>query len=210
MKKQPVQWLMYRLIHLAAILPLVILIIDFATGNLTINPIQEATQRTGRYAIWLLIASLACTPLNTILNIPWIIKLRKSLGLYAFGYAFLHAFIYIVVDYGLDVAQLVRNIVEKRFLLAGVPGFFILAILAATSFRSIQRKMGKAWKYFHRLVYLAAILTVVHFAWAAKGNLAFLQGNILQPAILAGLLVVFFILRLPLVRRWIAARRSHS
>ncbi|MBE2272276.1 MAG: hypothetical protein IAE80_28835, partial [Anaerolinea sp.] len=47
-------------VHLAAWIPLIVLIVDALNDNLTVNPIQAATQRTGQWAIILLILSLAC------------------------------------------------------------------------------------------------------------------------------------------------------
>ena len=46
---------------------LVILIYKFFTHDLSADPVQYLERRTGHHAIALLILSLACTPLNTIL-----------------------------------------------------------------------------------------------------------------------------------------------
>ena len=54
------------LMHLAALLPLAWLLFDAVRGHLTANPIQAIEQRTGRYALYLLIASLACTPIRIV------------------------------------------------------------------------------------------------------------------------------------------------
>ena len=70
-----------RAVHLAAWAPLIVLIVDALNDNLTFNPIQAATQRTGQAAIILLILSLACTPVSTYLGWKDAIKLRRALGL---------------------------------------------------------------------------------------------------------------------------------
>src|SRR5512145_3040720 len=92
--------------HLAALIPLVVLLSDYLTDNLTVNWIQAATQRTGKIAITLLLASLAVTPLHTLSGYNPLLKLRRPLGLYAFFYAVLHFLMYSVVDYGLNLALL--------------------------------------------------------------------------------------------------------
>ena len=52
--------------NLVAILPLVWLAWDTWQGNLTVNPIDDFTDRTGSGAIRLLLASLAVTPVQTV------------------------------------------------------------------------------------------------------------------------------------------------
>lgn len=71
-------------VHILCWLPLVILVAAYLTDNLTINPIQAATQRSGDIAIIILLASLAMTPLHILFNLPQLLKLRRPLGLYAF------------------------------------------------------------------------------------------------------------------------------
>ena len=60
------------------------LVFDALTGNLTVNPIQAATQRTGKTALIFLLLSLACTPLNSLFGWKQALKVRRTLGLYAF------------------------------------------------------------------------------------------------------------------------------
>ena len=85
-------------IHLYAWSALVFIALDFLTGHVSVNPIQELEQRTGRHAITLLVLSLACTPLNTLFKWPELIKRRRALGLYAFMYAAIHVEIFIDLD----------------------------------------------------------------------------------------------------------------
>jgi len=78
------------LVHVGSLVPLAMLLRDYATDSLTANPIQDVQLRTGSYALELLVLSLACTPVSRILHRPWIQRLRRPLGLYAFLYATLH------------------------------------------------------------------------------------------------------------------------
>ena len=68
------------LVHLAALTPLAWLIFDAARGNLGANPIQAVEQRTGKYALILLAASLACTPLNTVTGWRPVLRWRAAVG----------------------------------------------------------------------------------------------------------------------------------
>jgi len=70
-----------------------------------------------------------------------------------------------------------------------------------------KRRLGKNWKRLHRLVYVAVLLVVLHLAWARKGNLTYLSGDIALPLAFGVAAVILLILRLPAVRRWISACR---
>jgi sulfoxide reductase heme-binding subunit YedZ len=180
---------------------------DYFSGNLTVNPIQAAQQRTGRYAIYLLVLSLACTPLNTIFGFRQALTARRTLGLYAFAFALVHFFLFIAVDYGFDLGLILTDVGTKRYILAGAFTLLLLSPLAFTSFRYWMRRLGKRWKLIHRLVYLAGISAVLHFAWARKGDLAALQGDVLAPALLGLVVLVLLFVRLPGVRKKIVSLR---
>ena len=174
---------------------------DAWTGNLTVNPIQAAEQRTGKYALILLVLSLACTPLNTLFGFRQAITVRRTLGLYAFLFAAAHFTIFIGIDYGLNLEFLVADLSDKLYIFVGLTALVMLTLLAATSFKWWMKRLGKRWKSLHRLVYLAAPLVVLHYAWARKGDIFRLQGDILQP-LAFGLVVVFLLLaRLPVLRK---------
>jgi sulfoxide reductase heme-binding subunit YedZ len=193
------------LVHLGAWLPLMRLVFDFFSGGLTVNPIQEMEQRTGRAAITLLLLSLACTPLNTFFGWREAIKRRRALGLYAFFYATLHMLIFVDLDYGLAWSLLVQTIFEKPFILVGATAFLLLLPLAITSFDVWKMRLGKSWKRLHRLVYLIAPLAVLHYAWSKKGNLFALQGDILKPLLYGFIVGILLLARLPGVRRRLAS-----
>ncbi len=189
-------------VYLLAIFPAVWLIWDGFNGNLTINPIQALTQRTGKYALVFLLLALSCTPINTVFGVRGVLKVRRPLGLTAFVYAFAHFFLFIGVDYAFNPHLLREAILEKPYALVGLSAFLILLVLAITSFRLWMKNLGKLWKKIHRLVYVAGILVVIHYFWVVKGSLLRLSGDILLPLISMGILLCFFVLRLPPVRKW--------
>jgi len=197
-------------VHLAAWVPLIVLIIDALNDNLTVNPIQAATQRTGDTAIILLALSLACTPISTYLGWKDAVKLRRALGLYAFMYAAIHFVLFMIVDFGLQLDLIAREFIEKRYLWVGLPAFIILLALAATSFRWAMRRMGKNWKRLHRFIYLGAILVVLHLAFVIKGDFFTLSGDVWKPLLAAITIGMLLIVRLPWLRRRRLGLRSAS
>jgi len=191
------------IVHVAAWLPVLWLIVDYLNGSLTANPIQAATQRTGRFALIFLLLTLACTPLSVMFRYRGISGLRRTLGLYSFFFAALHLLIYVGLDYGFAWRLIWQSLSEKRFIIAGMSAFVILLLLALTSFRWWMRALGKNWKRLHRLVYPAALLVVLHYAWAKKGDIFRLQGDVLLPGLAALIVLLLFAARLPVLRRWI-------
>ncbi len=198
--RNPRAKLIQTIVHTCAWAPLVWLIWAVSTNNLTVNPIQAATQWTGRFALILLLASLACTPANTIFGIRQAIKHRRTIGLYAFLYAAIHLSIFIGLDYGFDWNQIIETIFEKRFTFVGAVAILILMTLAITSFNWWKKRLAKNWKRLHRLVYIAALLVILHFAWARKGDIFRFSGDIYAPLLAGLILMILLILRIPTVR----------
>lgn len=195
-------------LHLAALVPFAWLLIDAANGNLSVNPIQEASRRTGLYALVMLLLSLAVTPLNTLTGYGPLVKMRRPLGLYAFFYAAVHLTIFIAIDYGFEWRFILPEISEKRYIIVGLSAFTILLALALTSFQWAMKKMGKNWKRLHRLVYLAAPLVILHFAWAVKGDLALLSGEVVRPVLYGLVALTLLATRLSPVRSRLAQFRQ--
>jgi methionine sulfoxide reductase heme-binding subunit len=182
------------IIHIGCWVPLAVLIWDFLHNHLTANPIQEATFRTGKTALVLLLLSLACTPANTLFGLKRVLPLRRPLGMYAFFYVCVHLVIFAVVDYGLDWELIKQAIVEKRYVLVGFSAFLLLVPLAITSTKGWQRRLGARWKKLHRLVYLAAPLVIVHFVWLVKADIR-------EPLLFGAGLAALLLLRATPIRR---------
>jgi sulfoxide reductase heme-binding subunit YedZ len=189
------------LVHVAALIPLAWLIFDAATGGLSVNPIQDIEQRTGKYALVLLVLSLSCTPVNILTGWAPVLRWRRPLGLYAFGYAALHFLAFLGLDYAFNLRFIWADVANKRFIFVGLAALLILIPLALTSTRGWQKRLGKMWRALHRWVYLAGGLVVVHYVWAVKSDIR--EPLLWGAAIGAGLLV-----RTPPVRRWILAQRA--
>jgi methionine sulfoxide reductase heme-binding subunit len=195
--------LLQAAVHVGALIPLALLVWDGLHADLTVNPIQAITARTGMTALVLLILSLACTPANTIFGFREALRWRRPLGMYAFLYVSLHFLTFAVLDYGLDLSLLRQALFEKRYALVGLAAGLLLAPLAITATRGWMRRLGKNWKRLHRLVYLAAVLAVLHWALLVKSDT--------RPALLYGaILALLLLVRTRPVKRVIARLRQRA
>jgi sulfoxide reductase heme-binding subunit YedZ len=188
-------------IHIYAWSALALLIFDFATGNLSPNPIQDLEQRTGRHAITLLVLSLLCTPLNTLFKWSEPLKRRRALGLYAFMYAVIHVIIFVDLDFGLAWSTVVTELITKNYLVVGAIAFILLIPLAITSFDIWKKRLGKKWKRLHQVVYWIAPIVTLHYLWSKKGDALSLQGDIVRPLIYGLVVAIFLIMRIPPIRK---------
>jgi methionine sulfoxide reductase heme-binding subunit len=152
-----------------ALTPLALLLRGYWTDDLTVNPIEYVTRELGETALQLLLASLAVTPLRILFGIAWPITLRRLLGLFAFFYVCLHFAVWIVLDHFFDWRTMAEDVVKRQWITVGVLALLLLTPLAATSTTGmIKRLGGTAWRRLHRLVYVAAVLGVLHYIWLAK------------------------------------------
>jgi sulfoxide reductase heme-binding subunit YedZ len=190
------QWL----IHIGSLIPFLFLIIDGLTNNLTVNPIQEITQRTGHTALLWLIFSLSCTPLTIVFGIKAFNKVRRPLGLYAAFYATLHFLTFVMLDYWFDFQLIFRAVIEKPFIILGSIAFLILLTLTVTSTSRSMKTLGQTWKKLHRLVYAAGILLLIHYLLALKTVS-------LQWIVYAVLLAMLLLSRVSLLRAWFGKRQ---
>ncbi len=142
---------------------------DIVKGLIYPNyPHGQMMYLSGVYSVYLLVATLAITPMaNTLKHLSWgrpigrwILKQRRYFGLGCFYYAGLHMLHY--VD---DIHNLKRVIYEAGFLpyAIGWGAFFVFLILALTSNNLSLRLLGKRWKLLHRMAYLGAMLTFWHW-----------------------------------------------
>lgn len=169
------------------------------SDRLGANPVETITHTTGEWALRLLLASLAVTPLRRIFAWRQLAPYRRTLGLLAFFYACLHFATYLILDLALEPAALFEDVLERPFVSAGFAAFVLLVPLAATSTRGMTRRLGRRWKPLHRLVYGAGVCAVVHFLWLVKADLR-------EPLIYASLVGLLLALRLGWwlrgTRRW--------
>ena len=155
----------------AALVPAAALAYNFYTQDLTANPGDYITDQTGTWALTLLVISLTVTPLRRLTKWNELIKLRRMLGLFSFFYATLHMLTWVVFIHFFDWSFMVEDVVKRPFITTGMATFLILFVLALTSNRFAVRKLGRRWQKLHRLVYVAALVAVIHFWWGVKADI---------------------------------------
>ena len=181
------------LVFVAALIPVAGMLWQLQTGNLGADPVNTLTHETGEWTIYLLLVSLAITPVRRLApKLAWLVRFRRMIGLYAFFYATLHLMTYVFLFSGFDLSgaieslrqhdfaairgqwaavwpTMVEDVEKRRFIQVGLLSYVMLLALALSSPQWVIRKMGgKPWQTLHRLVYFAAILGVIHYWWLVK------------------------------------------
>ncbi len=205
--------LLKPLVFASALLPWLYMVQRFRTENLGADPVQWLTHFTGNWALYLLLISLAVTPVRRLSpQLAWLVRFRRMLGLFAFFYATLHLAIYLLLFSGFDLPGAMTSLAhhdvsavrqqwatvwptiaddlkKRRFIQVGLVSYVILLALAATSPQRVLRAMGgKPWQTLHRMVYVAAVLSIIHYWWLVK------KGNY-EPWKDTGLLAVLLLAR---------------
>ncbi|MCG2634503.1 MAG: sulfoxide reductase heme-binding subunit YedZ [Gammaproteobacteria bacterium] len=159
------------LLLMVALMPLGILIWSLFAGQLGANPLETLTHETGEWALRLLLATLAVTPLARLFLWTGLYRYRRMLGLLAFSYGVLHLLCYLWFDQGWLLVEIGRDLLKRPFILLGMSAFVLLLPLAATSTDRIRRWLGaRRWRRLHRLIYPAALLAAVHFLLLVKAD----------------------------------------
>lgn len=186
-------------------IPLFKLIADGVLDQLGANPIEKITRTTGYWTLTLLLVTLAVTPLRRFFGWSWPGRFRRMLGLFAFFYGCLHFLTYLVLDQFFDWAGIVKDIAKRPYITVGFTALLLLVPLAVTSTDGMIRRLGgKRWRVLHRLVYLIAILGVVHFWWLVKKDIS-------RPAIDAAILALLLGFRMmDAVRKQVSGARSEE
>jgi methionine sulfoxide reductase heme-binding subunit len=155
----------------ACCLPLAKLAYDAFSGGLGANPVEAGLNRLGFWTLTLVAAALAPTPLHDLFGLKWPQRVRRMLGLFAFAYASMHLLWYTGVDKFFDVPEIAADVTKRRFQAIGFAAWLLLVPLAVTSTDRMVKRLGfKRWKRLHRLVYVAALLGVLHFVWRVKAD----------------------------------------
>lgn len=203
-------------VFLACLGPLGVLTWKAFQQLLGANPVDVITRTTGSWTLIFLLLSLAVTPVRRLLGLPWLIRFRRMLGLYAFFYASLHLMTYVWLDKFFDFQAMLHDIAKRKFITIGLTAITLLVPLAVTSTSGwIRRLGGKRWQKLHRLVYFAAGCGVIHFLWLVKADRRrpIIYGTVLA-ALLLFRLATWLIARvrsrqpIPLVNSWFGSRTA--
>jgi len=121
------------------------------------------------------------------------VRVRKYLGIVFFLLALSNGAMF-AIEAGVGAA------LSAPFLVAGTIALLLSAPLFLTSSRWSQRMLGmKRWQLLHRATYLIAVALVVHVALIPE-----------EFGLSVGLIVLGFVLRIPPIRRRLAARAARK
>jgi sulfoxide reductase heme-binding subunit YedZ len=151
-------------------------------GRFNVNPFNAIVRSTGFWSLRFLCLTLAVTPLRWLTGWHPVVRFRRMFGLFAFFYAAVHVVAYYVFDRLAGLGAPDRTgplmtatlalwaaaveVVQRPFFAIGFVAFVLMVPLAATSTIGMMRRIGgRRWQLLHRLVYPAAIASVVHTYW---------------------------------------------
>ncbi|UWQ95549.1 protein-methionine-sulfoxide reductase heme-binding subunit MsrQ [Rhodobacteraceae bacterium M385] len=138
------------------------------TGGLGVEPIEALEHAYGEFALKLLLAGLAVTPLRKLFGVN-LIGWRRAIGVLGFFFVLAHFLVWAVLDVQ-RLSAIWADIIERPYVTIGMAGFLALIPLAITSNNYMVRKLGPIrWRKLHKLAYPAAVLGAVHYVWLAKG-----------------------------------------
>ena len=199
-ENQITRWLLKPAVFVAAVVPAAILMyLTWAayngsqsawpalTGNLSANPLEDITHRTGDWALRFLCLTLAVTPLRRLTRWNGAIRFRRLLGLFAFFYAILHFLTWAILDRYMSLnfpdgvmswgavrtfaASVVDDIYKRTFITIGFAVFVAMWPLALTSTAGMIRRLGgRRWQRLHRAIYFAAMAAPVHYFLSVKAD----------------------------------------
>ncbi|MBN8888110.1 MAG: sulfoxide reductase heme-binding subunit YedZ [Rudaea sp.] len=191
------------LLFLLCLVPLVLLGSDTLRNALGPDPVAQLEHATGLWALRLLLATLAVTPLRRLTGWHKLVRYRRMLGLFAFFYASVHLAVYLFVDLGGYWADIFAQIAKKPYVTVGFLAWLLLIPLAFTSTQKMMRRLGRRWQTLHRLVYATALLACLHFLWLVKADKR-------EPLIYFAAFAVLMLWRLPWAQRLSSTGRRPS
>lgn len=170
------------LVFAASLVPAGLLLWSALTGQFNVNPFNAIVRSTGFWSLRFLCLTLAVTPFRWLTGWHPVIRFRRMFGLFAFFYAAVHVLAYYLFDRlaglgapdptgpmttaALALWAAAVEVVQRPFFAIGFVGFVLMVPLAATSTVGMMRRVGgRRWQLVHRLVYPAAIASVVHTYW---------------------------------------------
>lgn len=190
--------LLKRTVFLLALVPFFLLLIRVQQNNLGPDPAQELSIETGEWALRFLLITLALTPLAQLTREIRFVRQRRMLGLFALFYASVHFLSWMAFILGFRWMAIAEELLERPYITIGFAAYLIILALGVTSPRAMVRRLGKNWKRLHKLIYLAAVLALIHLLWILRTDI---QEVVLYGGILAVLLGYRIFRKLGLIKR---------
>ena len=180
-------------VFLACLAPAVLLLagaFGLAGADLGPDPVAKLLHSCGKTALNLLLLTLLVTPVRRLTGWTQLLRLRRMLGLFAFGYALLHFAVYLWLDQQFNWPAILKDIGKRPYITIGFTALLMLVPLALTSTNRMMRRLGRRWQQLHRLVYAIAILGVWHYWWQVKRDIRLPLLYALMLAVLLGFRLV--------------------
>ncbi len=152
-------------------LPFAWLVYAVFENSLGPDPAEAVMRETGEWALRILALTLLVTPLRRLTGWPWVMKLRRMFGLYAFFYSCVHLLAFLQFFVGWSLPPLLQELVERPYITMGFAAWCLMLPLAVTSTRGMQRRLGRNWRRLHRSIYPAAVLACLHLLWQARSDI---------------------------------------
>ena len=176
-----------QIIFLTCLWPLFSIGYTIYIDSLGANPIEYIEKHFGLWALIFLCLTLSLTPLKEITHIGKLILYRRMFGLFVFFYTSVHLLMYLGLDYQFAWSDIKDDIVKHKYVLVGFLAWLLLIPLAVTSSNKMIKRLKRRWKSLHQLIYVVAILAVLHFVWLVKKDMT---EPIIYGSVLGGLLLI--------------------
>lgn len=136
------------------------------------RPLNELIHRTGFWALVFLGVAFAITPLRRILRYGPLIDVRRMIGVASFIYIAAHLLLFFA-DQSYSFAKFFTEITKRVYLIIGAFAWIGLAVLAATSTDAMVRRLGgMRWRRLHQLIYMVALLALIHYFQQTKADVS--------------------------------------
>ena len=158
-------------IFIFLLLPSLIWLYQFFAGSLGVNPIDQLIDKSGEFALRLLVLTLLLSSLAQLKYMRSLQMIRGMVGLFVFYYLVLHLTTYVILDHYFNWKFILKDAIKRPFITLGFTSFFLLVPLALTSTNVMVKKLTyKVWKNIHELIYVAAPLAALHFYLLTKAD----------------------------------------
>jgi methionine sulfoxide reductase heme-binding subunit len=177
------RWLYKPSLHIGCLAPLVLAIggvllasgADWVpralTSDLGVDAVRRLLGIAGKTTLNLLLLTLLITPLRVLSGNAHLLRLRRTLGVYAFVYALLHFVVYVGLFQALQWSEIVKDLYKRWYIVLGFAALLMLLPLAITSTNAMMRRLKRRWASLHRLIYAIAFLGVCHYWIQTKKDL---------------------------------------
>lgn len=159
------------ILHCVIASPLLVMFYRGVMDQLGADPVKALIHFSGISTLNLLVITLCITPLARWFRWGWLVRQRKTIGLYCFAYASAHIFSYLGFELGFAWQDFASEIIKRPYITLGAAAYVMLVVLAITSLNYVKKIIGSRWKSIHQMIYLIVILGSVHFLWSVKSDI---------------------------------------